>query len=250
VTALDDAYRPLLAELIPLVRRCSELDPATLVRVRASRGTATAISRLPFGALVTRAVPAPCDGEPIDATFGAGDLLDWLEDDQSAPPAGRDADWRGGLPPTTGWWRIESVPDEVVRGLVRTGALAVKDAARREGVPGAQPRADVLDAVLGSVVLTVTSDGVTVTDESGLGVPGADVMNGCVEQAGVADTVRVDASRADVTLRSLTALVRMGFLPRGSHVVVDVCGRWTRIAAAYGSVYAEQAAGGLDVIGR
>ena len=33
----------------------------------------------------------------------------------------------------------------------------------------------------------------------------------------------------------------MGFLARGSHAHVDVCGRWTRVAATYGTVYAEAA---------
>jgi hypothetical protein len=42
----------------------------------------------------------------------------------------------------------------------------------------------------------------------------------------------------------------MGFLPRGSHVHVDVSGRWTRVAAAYGTVYAERPGTGLGVLSR
>jgi hypothetical protein len=39
----------------------------------------------------------------------------------------------------------------------------------------------------------------------------------------------------------------MGFLPRGSHAAVDVSGRWIRVAAAYGSVYAERPGTGLGL---
>ena len=92
--------------------------------------------------------------------------------------------WRATVPPDTGWLRVEIVPDDVVRGLVRQGALTLKEAAEREGMPGAQPRAEVADALLDSVVLTATKD----------------------------------ADRVEVSLRSLSALVRMGFLARGSHL--------------------------------
>ena len=99
------------------------------------------------------------------------------------------------MPPGAGWSRVDTVPDDVVRGLVRSGALALKEAAAREGVPTAQPRAEVADALLDSVVLTVDGGG----------------------------------RHAEVTLRPLSALTRMGFLPRGSHAAVDVAGRWTRV---------------------
>jgi hypothetical protein len=136
----------------------------------------------------------------------AADLLDWLDAAADAPEP-RDLDWRTGVPPVTGWQRIETVPDEVIRGLVRTGALALKDAAAREGVPGAQPRAEVADALLDSVVLTATDD---------------------------------TGARAEITLRALSALVRMGFLPRDGHAYVDAAGRWLRVVAEYGTVYLER----------
>jgi hypothetical protein len=78
---------------------------------------------------------------------------------------------------------------------------------------GAQPRAEVTDALLDSVVLTVRAEG-------GL--------------------------QAAITLRMVSALTRMGFLPRGSHAGVDVAGRWLRVAAEYGSVFAER--GGLNIL--
>lgn len=67
------------------------------------------------------------------------------------------------------------------------------------------------------------------------------------------DSVVLHASSADhltaeVTLRALSALTRMGFLPRGSHIVISVAGRWTRVAAEYGSVYLERPGLGIGPI--
>lgn len=204
------------ADLAPLLRRVDGLNPAALVRLRHGSGLAAAWVRLPFGVLAARTTTAASVVEAVDTTVAARDLLAWLTDEAADAPRPRDTEWRGALPPTEGWQRVDTVPDDVVRKLVRSGALALKEAAAREGVPGAQPRAEVADALLDAVVLTVT------------GAAGA---------------------RAEVTLRSLSALTRLGFLPRGSHIGVDVCRRWTRVAAAYGSVFAERRGAGLDLAG-
>lgn len=143
----------------------------------------------------------------------ARDVLDWLDGITDESPPARDAEWRTSVPPGGGWVGIESVPDHVLRPLVRKGALALKDAAAREGVPGAQPRAEVADALLDSTVLTVSDD-----DRS-----------------------------AEVTLRAVSALTRMGFLPRGGRARVDVAGRWIRLVAEYGTVYLERPGAALTL---
>ncbi|MGN6607189.1 MAG: hypothetical protein ACTHMS_09310 [Jatrophihabitans sp.] len=203
--------RDLLDELAPALRRAATLDAAALVRVRCDGHTVTALLRLPFDVLVARTLRAELPA--LDSTVRAAELLDWLDGTRAEPPEPRDVDWRAGLPPQRGWRHVETVPDDVLRPLVRSGALALKDAAAREGVPGAQPRAEVADALLDAVVLSATSDDAT----------------------------------AEVTLRTVSALLRMGFLPRGGHAHIDVSGRWTRLAAEYGSVYAERA-GGLGLL--
>ena len=217
-----------LAELAPLVRRAASLDPATLIRLRLTESSTAALVRLPFGVLAGRAVraapvsvraaPVSVRAPPVgvlDIAVRSDELLAWL-DGTGEPPGARDTEWRGGLPPDAGWRRVESVPDGVVRDLVRAGALAVREAAEREGVPGAQPRAAVADALLDAAVITASNEGVTV----------------------------------QVSLRLLSALTRMGFLPRDSHIAIDVAGRWLRIAAEFGSVYAERPGLGLGVLGR
>jgi hypothetical protein len=211
VTTLERAEA---VELAPLVRRAVDLDPSALVRLRRGGGVASLLVRLPFGVLVARTVPAPADAGALDTTVRGADLLDWLDGGRDEPPEPRNAEWRGGTPPPSGWRRVERIPDTDIRPLVRSGAVTLKQAAEREGVPGAQPREAVADALLDSVVLTASDD----TDQVG------------------------------VTLRTLSALTRMGFLARGSHAAVDVSGRWIRVAGAYGSVYAERAGAGLGLL--
>ena len=210
-TGLADA-RDDLDELAPLLRRAYSLDPRGLARLRRDGDRLAALVRLPFGVLAARTINVPSAAAGVDVTVRVADALAWLDGERDDPPEARDAQWRGGLPPTGGWRRIDTVPDTAVRPLVRSGALALKEAAEREGVPGAQPRAEVADALLDAVVLTVSDDA---------------------------------GQRAEVTLRTLSAVTRLGFLPRGSSIAVDIAGRWTRVAASYGSVFAERP--GLDL---
>ena len=210
---LAAADRESLHELAPVLRRAVTLEARSLVRIRWGPGTATALVRLPFGVLVARTVETPDRDGVGDVTARAADLLAWLDGETDEPPEPRDAEWRSGLPPASGWTRLETVPDDVVRPLVRSGAVALNDAAVREGVPGAQPRAEVADALLDSTVLTVTDDA---------------------------------GGRAEVSLRALSALTRMGFVPQGGRTHVDVHGRWVRVVAEYGTVYLERP-GGLSL---
>jgi hypothetical protein len=200
-----------LTQLAPLLRRVVSLDASGLVRLRRTEGRLSALVRLPFGVLASRTLDE--SGPDFDVTVRVDELLGWLDGERDAPPPSRDADWRGSVPPTRGWRRVEIVPDTQIRPLVRSGALTLKQAAEREGVPGASPRAEVADALLDSVVLTVSSGN----------------------------------DSAQITLRTVSAVTRLGFLPRDSHVAVDVSGRWIRVAAAYGSVFAEREAPTLNL---
>lgn len=229
-----------LAELAPLLRRALALDPAGVVRLRIAPGEASALIRLPFGVLVGRRIPGDFQASH-DATYPVGELLEWIDSGgqraaEAVPlPPPRDDAWRGARPPDSGWRRVETVPDTVVRDLVRRGALTLKEAAEREGLPGAQPRAEVADALLDSTVLTADTD-----DAGDTGDPD--------RAGGAADPDRAGGERVEVSLRLLSALVRMGFLARDSHLAVDIAARWLRLAASYGSVYAERGGLGLGAL--
>lgn len=222
---LTDADRIALAELAPVLRRGVTLDPAVLARLRLGPSTAGVLVRLPFAVLVARTVESAPRAGTVDIAVGAADALSWIDGERGVPPEPRDREWRSGLPPEQGWTRLDTVPDDVLRPLVRQGALTLKDAAAREGVPGAQPRAEVADALLDSVVLTVTGAGAGAGADASTR-PGASAPG--------------NATSVEVTLRTLSALTRMGFLPRGGSAHVDVRGRWIRVVAAYGTVFAER----------
>ena len=203
--------RRALADLAPVLRRATTLDPRSLARLKLTGEAAMVLVRLPFGVLVSRTVrTATVRADAVDVAVRADAALAWLDDDAAEMPPAEDAAWRTGLPPDSGWRRLDTIPDDVVRGLVRSGALALREAAEREGVPGAQPRAEVADALLDSVVLTVSDE---------------------------------DGRSAEITLRCLSAVTRMAFLPRGGRVHVDVSGRWIRVVAEFGSVYLERPGG-------
>ena len=213
--------RGVLQELAPVARRAADLDPRSIARIRTSAHGASLYVRLPFDVLVGRTVrtdEATIAGDSaisgaVDLTVGATELLAWVDTEMAPEPQPRDTEWRSGLPPPSGWQRIETIPDHVIRPLVRAGALALKEAAAREGVPGAQPRAEVADALLNSIVLTAHHE----------------------------------RARADISLRALSALTRMGFLKREGSAHIDIAGRWVRIAAEYGTVFVERPGAGLTL---
>lgn len=205
-----------MSDLAPVLRRAISLDPRTVARLRLVGAAGAVLIRLPFDVLVSRTVAGPPRAQDLDVALRAIELLDWLDasaarpDATVPPPVARDVEWRSGTPPRSGWRRIETVPGDVVRELVRTGATALQDAAVREGGPGAQPRAEVAAAaLLDSIVLTVHDD------------------NG-------------GAVLAEITLRALSALTRMAFLPAGGAAHIDVSGRWVRVVGEFGSVYLER----------
>lgn len=202
-----------LRDAAPLVRRALELDARTLVRIKITAAAVASYLRLPFGVLVGRTLPVSGPVTAVDRVVSGRELLAWLDGDAEIAPAQRDAQWRGALPPSSGWHRVESVPGDIVREIVRKGAAALQGAAEREGVPGAQPRAEVAGALLDSVVITA----------------------------------REDDLQAEVSLRICSAVMRMGFLPPGSRAGIDIAGRWLRVAAEYGSAYAERKGAGFSL---
>ena len=194
-----------MADLGSFVGRLVALDPAAVVRLRTAAARVTAYARLPFGVLVSRTVAG--DADPGDVTVGAGDLLTALDRGERPPavawPRRRDMDWRAALPPVDGWVRLDSVPGDVVLGLVRAG----RDALR--AVPAG----------------AATAAGESLLDHESLTVTGAGRT--------AALPLRV--------LGSLTRMGFAG--DGGEPVVVSVAAGWTRLAGAYGSAYQHTARG-------
>ncbi len=183
--------------------RISRLDDAAVVRLRRAGPTVALWSWLPLEVLVTRRIGGQI--EPADRTVAAADLLARLDSEpgQVALPSARDDQWRGALPGSAGWRRIEDVPSADLLALVATGADAFR-AAALSADPGR-----VGEALLDHESLTVSDGDTTVA----------------------------------VPLRVLQALARMGFLRPDGDVVVAASPAWLRCDAAYGSAYRRRTGG-------
>ena len=192
-----------LVDFAPLAERALSVDPTSMIRFRAQDDLVAGFVRLPYDVLAGRTLRSAAT-VPFDQTVAAADFLRWL-DDQAFEPAGKDAHWLSALPPRSGWRRIETVPDTVVRDLVRQGAALAQTAATR---PSQQ-------ALLESVVLQVSD-----ADE-----------------------------RVEVPLSVISALTRMGFLPRQGQAAVDTAPGWLRVAAPLGSTFLATGQNTLGMLG-
>jgi hypothetical protein len=118
-------------------------------------------------------------------------------------PRLRDPEWRSALPPTSGWARLDEVPAEVVRSLVRAGAAALR------AVP-AGAAASAGESLLDHESLTVSGAGRSAP------VP-LRVLTAVARMGFLGDPA--DPPAADAV------------------VVAAGPGGWVRLAAAYGSAY-------------
>jgi hypothetical protein len=197
------------SEFSPMVERLARLDPFLAIRLRADAENVRLLAWLPSGALIGSTLRSPQIDGAVDLVTQAGSLVHWLgqSDADSTQLQRVDAAWLTGIPPERGWERVDLVPGPVVRDLVGQGARAHQDVVDR------QLGNKAADSLLDTAVLLVS--------------------NG--------------SARAEVTNRMLSAMTSLSLLPEGGDVVVAVNGRWTRVAAARGSVFSENRRGGLSL---
>jgi hypothetical protein len=189
--------------------RLVRLDPGALARVRpVGDGVAELWAMLPFGVLVVRRVAADLT---TDTTVAAAELLNTLSDDSSTSIHRRDESWRWPLPPT----RSETV-EQIPAGEIMSVATAAERTLRMavtEGVGGRRVGERVVrDALLDHIAIVATGQ---------------------------------DGTRAEVPLRLVQALVRMGFVPRiddlvtqsETSVTVRIARDWVGLEGSYGSAW-------------
>lgn len=241
-----------LEELLPMARRLARGDATALVRVQARAGVVAGFAVAASGALVGRRLAAATPVQ-LDITVLAADLSAWVEHARSVGEEGhvgalripqrRDGEWRGALPPALGWTVLDTVPESVISTLVAEGIAAHREAERLALNSSAARQ------LLDQSVLTVSggrrpSGGLQMSGgiqtSSGLQTSGGLQSSGALQT----DTALV----ARITNRSLSALVSMAFLPSGGAASVAVAGRWTRVAAAFGSVWTEDATAGFGLL--
>ena len=194
--------------------RVTALDHGALVRLRHSAGRVTGYTRLPFGVLVSRTVAGAV--EPADVTVGAFDLLGALDrvlhrGGELSLPASRDVEWRAALPPLSGWQRLDAVPGEVVRSLVRAGAETLRALPPDAGASAGESLLDHEALTVSSAERTVAVPLRVLTALAKMGfLAGSGAGGGALSGAGS---------------------------PEADLVVVSAAGGWVRLAAAYGSAY-------------
>ncbi|WP_432830263.1 hypothetical protein [Dactylosporangium sp. CA-092794] len=198
------------SDAVAFLTRVARLDPGAVVRLRpAGEGAVTLWSRLPWGVLVCRGIPARV---ARDRTVSVRDLLAAVDGEL---PTSRDTDWRWSLPAVPGA-AVERIPGADVVRVGRAAAQTVRTAAA-EGVGGRPVGSRMLrDALLDHVPIVVTTEG---------------------------------ERRIPVSQRLVQAVIRMGFTSSGPGDFVDVriSGPWTALACAYGSAW--HRAGGSPLIG-
>jgi hypothetical protein len=214
-----------IADAGAFLARLTRLDPAALVRLRASAyprrqtgatgtGRTALWARLPWEVLVTREVAGR---GPDDATVSAAELLAVLAGGGDRLPEGRDAQWRWPLPPAASE-TVESVAGAELSRLAAAAAGTLREVATG-GLGGRQVgQRAVRDALLDHVALVATPP---------------------------------DGEPVEVSQRLIQAISRMGFLgPEGADVPdirIRVAGRWVGLSAPYGVAWL-QAVNRLTVV--
>jgi hypothetical protein len=241
-----------VADTGAFLARVVRLDPEAVVRLRPAGPGALALwSRLPFGVLVTRCVPAEA---PHDAVVGAAALLSTLASladpvpgvpPEPAPvdaePAPRPAADVPARPAASA--RAEAAVDRLDAGT--GGGLEWRLPASRPtdwrwplpGVPGSVvesiPAGDILriDAAAADTVRTASAEGV-----GGRAVGSRALRDALLDHVPIVVTTGA-GDRVPVPQRLVQAVVRMGFVPPASSVRVRVAGGWTGLSGAFGDAW-------------
>jgi hypothetical protein len=199
LTIPDGGQRDELAEF---TARLVQLDPGSLVRLRAADQRVVAWATTPFEVLATRAVRGEL--APADLTVPAGELLGVLAVVRRARidlgSGAAAALWRAELPPGHGWRWVAELPAAELAARAEAGLAEARDsvvvpAQRAAGPP--LPPADLLDRAGG--------------------------------------TVHVDGREVPIPLRCLFALSGLGVLNGGEgpvRVEVTEDGGWLRLEVA------------------
>jgi hypothetical protein len=193
-------------DLGTFVGRAVRLDPAALVRLRATAGRVTAWATTPFDVLATRSVPGTLD--PADVTAPATALLTALSVERAATvDPGTGGLWQGLLPPDDGWVIVDTVPSAELERLTERGLALAREHAGPLGPPA---------SLLDQTVLTVTEGGGPAVKIplrclfalSGMGflVASSDGEDEIVRVSATSSWLRLDARYGAVVRRRITAL--------------------------------------------
>ena len=192
------------ADLGAYLERLLRFDKAAAVRVVAVGDALGVYGRPPFDVLTLRTwqlLPSSAEGEDLDATVSAGQLLDAVGKDGAlavpAPLTGATS-WTGFLPPRKGWAPLGALPVAEVEMAALAGIAEFKQ--RVESVPDQQRTRAAVDALAAEIWDRPLTHGLPV--------------------------------------RAAHAARAMAFLgqAQSAEATVSAAGRWLRLDAPYGTV--------------
>jgi hypothetical protein len=195
--------RAALRDFAPLAERALSVDGEALIRFRSGGGRVGGFVRLPFEVLAGRTIQAAGTADPAGVAGAAGPSDVTVSAKQFL--VWLDGDGAEEPVSADAHWLSALPPRAGWRRIERVPDTAIREVVRSGALlaQGADSRPGQ-QALLDSIVLTAQP-------ESGPPV--------------------------QVPLGALSALTRMGFLPRGGEAAVDTAAGWIRVAAAYGSTY-------------
>lgn len=154
VTIADPAQR---RDLAVFVGHALRLDETTVIRLRTrADGLIGAWAATGFDVLAVRVVAGRVDSP--DVTCAADALLRGLTaGDTGDADAGfaMDSAWRTALPPETGFFHVDDVPEAVLADLARGGAELAREHAGPQGPPSSLLDSDVLQVSGGGTEVAV-----------------------------------------------------------------------------------------------
>lgn len=189
--------RSQVGDFAPLAERAVSVDPASLIRFRRGPATMAGYVRLPYDVLAGRTVALPTGGERSLDVTVAA--AEFLR------------------------WLQDAAGDSAVMPTA-------KDAHWLSALP---PRAgwQRVELVPDSVIRNLIRSGASLAPEAS-SRRGQESLLGSVVL-----TATAPGQRVEVPLGPLSALTRMGFLPRDASAAVDVAPGWIRVATSLGSTF-------------
>jgi hypothetical protein len=212
-----------LVDFVPMAQRAVDIDADALVRLRSGPPAASATSAEPAAATIAAFVRLP-----YDVLAGRTIAVD-------RPCLSFD---------------VTVSADELITWLASAGAGATPIAKDAHWLTPLPPRAgwERIELVPDREIRNLVRSGAQLAQSAASRTGQQALLSSIVLSVTSTSTGR----SAEVPLGPISALTRMGFLPRDASAAVDVAPGWIRIAAPYGSTFigsGSGALGGLDLLG-
>ncbi len=229
--------RHVLADIAPMAERATSIDAQALVRVRSRGDEIAAFVRLPHDVLAGRTLRAVALTGAREDTQPDVNLSDVSVSATGLAPSSTSASAPGSGPAD-----VTVAAADLLDYLAGGPQPMVKDAHWLSPLPPPTGWRRV-EVVPDSVLRPLIRSGALLATQTQTSAGQSALL------ASIVLTARSDTDSVEVPLGPLSALTRMGFLPRETSAAVDVRAGWIRLAATWGSTYVSTASAGGPLLG-